>query len=320
MRSRRTLALLVLAALAILSIIGCRRRVYTLQEALAQPIAEPSGLPTFHIYRGVNGVSHVPPTSPCTWAQVAPVFPDDPPLYLPVSFLEGNGRFARYDVEAMRRCGFPSDSSWAGILRQALNQFARAPRMHENLFSHAAGASGQGDDRRRVLSAYGVLQTDVIDAGGPYAWYDFRTLVLPLVYRSDALMERVYTWALPHVTRVRDALPAADRRSYLEIARHAQAYLRTFDEQRELAYLHRLEQGQCAEPITEQAELEDLRAMASPGYPTSPCTYHFTLEGPDGRDNSFRKVEAWIFRRIHDGMPRARLQRYVDRVVELFES
>lgn len=289
-----------------------------LQAAIDRPIEEPSRLPEFHIWQRVNGLASPPPGSRCTWVELTPYFPGDRVRFVPSSFTE-NGRFTDYNLSDMRRCGFPSETSWANVLKLALVQFVRAPRMHEDIFSHAAFASGQGDDRRRILTAYGILQADFMDAGGPQTWYDFRRTTLERIYRSEALMERVYTWALPHVTRVRSALPFDDRASYLDIAWHARQYLATFDEAAEVAYLRRLEQGQCERPLTDPSATRWFRDMARPGYPPSPCTYVFTRRGPDGRDRPYRKVEAWIFRRLHDEMPRARLQRYLDRVVALFE-
>jgi hypothetical protein len=285
-----------------------------LQRVIDQPITEPTGFPPFRIFEGVNGLTQVPTGSPCRWVEVERSRGDHVVRFLPDSFLE-DGRFRRYVRSDFGRCGFPAETGWSNVLKEALIQFARAPWAHENLFGHGAFASGSGDGHIRVMAVYGILQTDLINEGGTETWYDFRTNVIPRIYASERLLDQAFVWAMPHLNRVWQVLPTADQTNYRLILRHAREYAANFDEAAEVAYLHRLEQGTCEHPLRDASSMTWFQLHVRAGYPASACTYQFAHSGPDGHETPYRKVEAWVFRRIHDGMPRERLLRYLDRVL-----
>lgn len=119
--------------------------------------------------------------------------------------------------------------------------------------------------------------------------------ILFSVMKSDHLMTLTYQWLSPYYKETFLKLTPESQQIYLEALTHAQEYLLTFDYKKELAYLEKIK----AENLKEDPECAD-------------PTYGFAYSGPDGK-TKFRKVEAFIFRRVHNhDMTVERLKKWAD--------
>ncbi len=281
-------------------------------------VAEPEGLPSFSIYEGrpLYGFDQRPTTGPCTWAphqRHLSGFDDSPmeTVYVPSSFIVTvNGRtcltLVQRDVE---RCGFPHHSSWARLLHESLEQFTTTVG-GESWF----GRNLPDSDRVHTAIAYGFLQTSAPTFDGPpVISTNFRTVVMPTIYRSPALLETMYAWAIPHAQEAWRRLPIPARVVYRDILFHAEHYLATYNDAAERAYLARLQRGECFE-LAREGDMRYIRSLARPGYPANRCTPTFTRVGPNSQPNNFRKLEAWFFRRFREGLPVATAYTYVNRL------
>lgn len=255
----------------------------------------PTGLPSFKIYYGLwREADCLPETSPC----------------------RGLPEPDKLESGSLATCGYPSTSSWAKVLRSALDAFVAVPRTYDDT----------EQQRIQTSVAYGILQT--VDGGlGEYSGdthHDFRSRVLPFVLRSRRLTGIAYDWAMPHLRGAWQELPPDAQRIYLGILEHGQRYLSTFSMKREQAYLAQLQRGVCDPP-------EWLRDNDSDGVdddgdgqidedagrwdPKRDCERQFVARGPDGEQNPYRKLEAFVFRRVQQGVAVADMKLWLDRVI-----
>lgn len=286
------------------------------EHAVYERIGEPSGFPAFRIYTAAGALDSPPHPSPCRWERTYR-WPEHRigQIYYPVGYLRADGSM---DPAAVERCGYPYSSSWAWVLREALGRFANAQHNYANFGREDPTAA------TRIAIGYGLLSVESYhDGEGPATTRSFLRRVLPQFWRSPRLLEQAFTWAMPHVVRVwRDtpiSLRPEDHEVYLQILRHARTYLANFNYQTELAYLRRLERGECESPRMSAGWVRWERDLLRPGYRASRCTYRFTQYSPDGQENPYRKLEAWIFRRAHDGVPVPLMRRYLERILAELE-
>lgn len=256
------------------------------QEEEILKASQPEGLPAFRIYKSL-GVQRLPSGTPCAFYRVYNATHRDwDETYYPDvgQKLVDYWRISATDLE---RCKYePLPLSWTELVLSAV----------ESLTS-AAGYGDKGWERDyqvSVLTAYGLLQVGGGIFDGERALSEnFRRQVLPQFYRSPALLEATYHWVKPNLEATFLKLPANDRTVYLEILVHAENYLAGFDYAAERAYLGQLEQGKCS-----RDEKSD-GAWYAEYWKQGACTHLFTRKGPDGHETPLRKLQAWIFRRVH---------------------
>lgn len=155
-------------------------------------------------------------------------------------------------------------------------------------------------DRTEIMVSYGLLQS--------FGQLELRELKEPFVavFKSD-LGPTFYQWALPAVKAMFSAMPQGDRDDYLRIIAYASGLLGRYSDhyQYELKYWEWLEKDGCY--VWGMAQRE-----SSADFP--PCTVMFARVGPDGKTNPYRKVDAFIFRRVHfDGIGADWMKYWVDR-------
>ena len=127
------------------------------------------------------------------------------------------------------------------------------------------------------------------------------------IYKSP-LASAAYKWAMPSVKAAFKTMPERDQSDYLRILDYASSYLARLKEHypAEVRYWESLEKGGCFSLNAEQLK------VVNPSY----CTMLFTRFGPDGKSSSYRKVEAFIFRRVHfDGIGADLMKAWLDGAV-----
>ncbi|MDO8621638.1 MAG: hypothetical protein Q7R80_00185 [bacterium] len=255
----------------------------------------PAGLPEFKIYYGVwDERACLSATSPC----------------------QGLPRSNDLDAGSLATCGYPVTTSWSKLLRSALDSFYAVPSSYRD----------SSFNKTNVYAAYGLLQS----LGGGLGSYDmsthhdFRANVLRKIYGSRRLTGLLYDWAMPQAKIAWQMLSSGDRGIYLDILTHGQHFLSTYNHKRELAYLVRLERGKCAPPEwlsdndgdgVDDDHNGQTDEDVGEWNPKEDCPGQFTSVGPDGKENLYRKFEAFFFRRARDGVKVADMRYWLDRVV-----
>lgn len=257
----------------------------TINMTVSEP---PSGLPAFKLYHGLwDEAQCLPPESPC------------------------RQRYSKdLTAEQVDECGYPSHSSWAKLLQGALRSFLIEPSIY----------AGQP----HVYVGYGLLQGGNAPAIGYYPALsaDLRVRALPQIYRSQALLKLVYAWAMPHLKQAWQQLSPSDQRIYMNAFEHGQQYLARYRHDLELTYLRTLERGECYPPewLSDHDhdgvdDDHDGKVDEDEWKPTEWCPNLFTMLGPDGKYNPYRKLEAFFFRRARDGMKVSQMRYWLSRVV-----
>lgn len=267
---------------------------------------QPTGLPEFKIYDSV-GLDEPIEYSPCKFYK-----PDGQWHWYP-RVGQPNDKYWQVPVTELERCGYkPLDLDWADVVTSAIEQLKREPATYADWL--------QQDPSLRVplLTAYALLQT----GNGPIFDRErdltetFRRQVLPQLYRSPSLLEAVYAWVKPKLLAKFVQVDSENRAAYLDILRHGERYLASFNYAQERAYLARLERGQCKndhKPEWWDETRDGMRGWAE-YWKQDVCVLLFTHQDPNGRTNPYRKLETFIFRRVHtDKVPVVLMQRWVSR-------
>ncbi|MDP3771731.1 MAG: hypothetical protein Q8R16_05510, partial [bacterium] len=138
------------------------------------------------------------------------------------------------------------------------------------------------------------------------------------------LLGLLYDWAMPQAKIAWQMLPLEDQRIYLDILTHGQQYLATYNHKRELAYLERLDAGKCPVPVwysdNDGDGVDDdhdgaIDEDVGKWDPKEGCPRQFASVGPDGKENPYRKLETFFFRRARQGVKVADMRYWLDRVV-----
>ena len=77
-------------------------------------------------------------------------------------------------------------------------------------------------------------------------------------------------------------------------------YLSNFNEAKESKYLKSLRENTCRTANWQKSHYRIPQWLANANARERPCESLFTQYNPDGRDNPYRKVEAFLYRRIVD--------------------
>jgi len=112
--------------------------------------------------------------------------------------------------------------------------------------------------------------------------------------KNTYLLDVLYRWTMPMFKEAFDLLPSKKQEIYKEIVSHAREYLKTFDYEKELAYLNKLK--------------EEKRM------------YLFVGTNPEGVDRGTYgyKLEAWIFRRAREGWTAEEMEEWLCQIEKDF--
>ncbi|MEY4602376.1 MAG: hypothetical protein RL292_317 [Candidatus Parcubacteria bacterium] len=170
--------------------------------------------------------------------------------------------------------------------------------------------------RLSVMTAYGILQ----GGSSPLDTKKLQQTVSEYIFKKDVAREVAYKWAQPIIKTVFKELESADRRDYLLILDHTSQYLGSFNLKREQEYYNSVAavMPKCRMPEWQQRYYKLPRWMIPDGKYDylRPCEVLFTQFGPDGKENPFRKIEAFIFRRVTaDDWSPVTMKKLVDRLI-----
>lgn len=275
--------------------------------------------------------STVPPiNSPCKWVKSSNIafwWPDD---FFPsgITDPEADGYWENYQPtnEVIEAC-YPEDAksmmnpivSYKEMLTNAIYRWQWVPNEYWGYASYL----GENFKTRSAISFGMVMSGETVE--------DFKDHVLPIIYRSSWMLQVLFDWAMPAVEAAFKEMPPDHQKVYLDILRHGEQYLKTYNHKREEAYLARLERGSCAreEKIfrTEEKEWYSNDCATLSGWdndtPTEfcACADYFVRISPGGKSmNKYRKLEAFFFRRVRQGVEPSVLLHWVTRTRERLEA
>ena len=126
-----------------------------------------------------------------------------------------------------------------------------------------------------------------------YDWhpifYQYSKAAILKILASLEDTEKVYSWAMPAFKNVLGQLPKQKRDLVLDVIHHALDYSGRFSFVKEQQYLSKLQK--------ENREKE------------------FNKIGPDGKESAYRDVEAFVFRRVRDGMKIEDIKTWIKKIV-----
>jgi hypothetical protein len=95
-------------------------------------------------------------------------------------------------------------------------------------------------------------------------------------------------------------MPLDDRQTYLDILQHADAYLTSFDQKSESAYLTSLEESRsgCRTDGWQRLHYRLPKWFAEQVGVGEPCSVLFAQFDTYGMENPYRKAETFLYRRI----------------------
>lgn len=161
------------------------------------------------------------------------------------------------------------------------------------------------DHVREVMVAYGIFQT-----GNNPVRQSYLKHAVTLLWQ-ERLRETAYRLTVPSIREALVTMPRKDRDDYLGILRHTSAYMATFNLARETEYLTYLKGSACQVDEKYRKEAYQNRTLGI----ISKCDEFFTIFGPDGKRNPYRKTEAFVYRRVAEGWKLAEMKRVLDRLI-----
>ncbi|OHA91354.1 MAG: hypothetical protein A2758_02755 [Candidatus Zambryskibacteria bacterium RIFCSPHIGHO2_01_FULL_49_18] len=162
---------------------------------------------------------------------------------------------------------------------------------------------------RRVMIAYGIFQT-----GNNPIRQEYLTRAVTFLWKNDS-REMAYRLTVPSIKRALAAMPRQDRNDYLRILRHTSTYMATFDLKREVQYLTSLRDENCTSAEWQKKYYSNLPKWVEPGKGYYGCEHLFTILGPDGKSNPYRKAETFVYRRVAQGWKLAEMKQVLDRLI-----
>lgn len=199
---------------------------------------------------------------------------------------------------------FPSlkyGGKWEAVLDAAVSAFYENPAIYDKVPSSTDPGLLERDPAyfRQIVAAYGVLRPannyNKLPNYNKAGAYDDMMLQLFEIMKSDELRDVAYKWAKPVYIEAFKKIPDDYQRIYIEIGKHAVDYLDDFSYRKEKRYLKKLRKAN-----------EE---------------WKFTIYAPDGSKPVYRKIEAFIYRRIdHKDMSKKELQEWAKRLLADLEA
>ncbi|MCT4622137.1 MAG: hypothetical protein N4A46_00845 [Schleiferiaceae bacterium] len=122
-----------------------------------------------------------------------------------------------------------------------------------------------------------------------FFWKYYENIAVPF-YQSRTVQSKFYEWAKPEYLRAYNQLPPWKKKIFIQMLNHAKSYLSNFDY---------------------EAELEKFNES-----PTRFCYW-----GPNGRRGNYGRLEAFIFRRVHnEHMSTKDMQYWANRITKDLEK
>lgn len=173
------------------------------------------------------------------------------------------------------------------------------------------------------MTAYGLLQTE-----NGKAWQIFyfdgyfdkpsTPAEMRAIFRNDTMRRTFYNWVMPAAKRAFKSMPPKIQVEYLNILDHASGYLSRLDKtayEAEVIYLAELKKGNCKNEAWLRKRGIKLPEWMPNGWDQKTCDGIFTWFRPDGQETPYRKIEAFAFRRVREGVD-ARTQKFwVDKTI-----
>lgn len=156
---------------------------------------------------------------------------------------------------------YKSGWKWESFLKEKLDNFMFAPKAYSNVEPYLHIGYG-------LMSYPDHTTARVIDENK-----SFVAEVINKIYASKT-QELIFNWAMPKVKEAFFALPEKNQEIYVRILDYTKKYLENFDYNKELTYLN------------------NLRKENKEG--------NFTGKDPDGKYNDYRKIDAFVFRRVNN--------------------
>ena len=173
---------------------------------------------------------------------------------------------------------------WEDLLETRLRAFQEG---YSTWLSFVCDNSEELCDRVKVLRLRGLNPLPVHDL--KLAHYKAVKPVLKKLFKSPKKLKAIYGWAMPPFKKIFVRLPPEDREFYMDIFQYALKYTRRFSWKKELRYLRRLQRRHRVR--------------------------EFTKKSSTGKASHFREVEAFIFRRVRDGMPIRIIRKWILRII-----
>ena len=142
-------------------------------------------------------------------------------------------------------------------------------------------------DRVKVLRLQGLNPLPVHDLKP--AHYQAVKPVLKRLFKCPKKLNAIYGWAMPPFKKVFVQLSSEDREFYMDVFQYALDYTERFSWKKELRYLRWLKRRHRER--------------------------QFTQRDSTGKASHFRQVEAFIFRRVRDGMPIRIIRKWIRRII-----
>lgn len=160
----------------------------------------------------------------------------------------------------------------------------------------------------------------------------FRKRVWQKILRShDLFYVDLMRWLMKSIRKLYAQIPDSLQRAYFELAKIADERIKRFDYRKERRYYRRLKRGKCEREMRlaqgkwicaayhkdgDRDSLDAMRCKLSREardelrkYGKQNCEQHFIVFGPDGKRDPMRRLQAFIFRRVHfDKMKRQLLE------------
>lgn len=246
----------------------------------------PNGLPKVpnnHIDQyGSLYKKDIPENSPCEW-QPYSAFAGN--TYCPEQ--AGQTHTCKITPEIMIKC-YPA-ISWEELLAKSFDSFVYGHARWLNTCILRSGDQSPVCNRVKVRALVEGLNPLPAKRYSPNAYEAIKPIMTKLL-QSPETLGVIYDWAIVPFRHMFAKLQSKDRREfYSDVLQHALEYASSFDVEKEKSYLSRLQS---------QRQERD-----------------FIYKAPDGKASHYRLVEAFIFRRVRDGMSIENIRKWLGRIV-----
>lgn len=228
-------------------------------------------------------------------------------------------RWYKTDPDHIVDCVPPSDDvDWRSFMSTAISTMIR-------MTSDGWKEGFSPDQVRGMHAANGLLQATMNHFFNSSISYTeaFTQATMAEIYASPESQETLYEWAFPQVKEEFGNLDHMSQAIYLDALMHAYDYALTYDHEEQKRYLERLRscekdpEAECKDAdaledtdrdIPLVSSYEDFFVAVDPFDPINPPE---TLQY-----DPYRKLEAWIFRRVENGdLTAEQIANWIERVV-----
>ena len=211
--------------------------------------------------------------------------------------------------------------TWQEIVGLGLHYFVSEPALYSEswyLDGHSFKSFKETDkarqlirhERLQLLVAYGLLQV----GNSPLDPSRLKPSATA-IFNKTTDRDLVYHLVLPSLKIALTQLPNTDKQQYISILRHTRVYMDSFNANRESEYLAGISNPDwdCRTQEWQKRHYKLSANLLDRGFR---CEGLFTMFGPDGKDNPYRKAEAFVYRRVkNDGWSISTMKTMLDRLL-----